>query len=231
MAPICIETIIARSGDAPAQGTDLVTIARVNHPALARVATAWQRTGHRQRLTRELIPRLSEMRGSILDVGGGRRAPHDVAWHPDVKRIRIDLSPMHRPDVVGDALQLPFNDATFDATMMFEVLEHVPDPFAAAAEMRRVLRPGGVFLGSAPFVWPIHGDPEDYFRFTGDGLRVVLRSFSDVRLVPLGNAAGSAWLLLSTTTRPLRILNPLFRGLGKRADRRAPEGYVFLATR
>jgi hypothetical protein len=94
-----------------------------------------------------------------------------------------------------------------------------------------VLRPGGTFLGSAPFVWPIHGDPHDYFRFSADGLRTVLQAFSDVQIVPLGNAVGSAWLLVSSRSQALRVFNPVMRRLGTRTDPRCPEGYVFTAIR
>jgi SAM-dependent methyltransferase len=182
-------------------------------------------------LTRAVTPIIASLDGRVLDIGGGRDAPHDAAWRATVDRVRLDLSPAHHPDVQADAERLPFSDGTFDATVMFEVLEHLADPPAAAAEVRRILRPGGTFVGSAPFVWPVHGDPHDYFRFSADGLRVVLRGFSRVTLQPLGNAAGSAWLLLSNGSRALRVFNPLLRRLGERADPAAPEGYIFTATR
>ena len=50
----------------------------------------------------------------------------------------------------GDATRLPFADATFDAVITSEVLEHVPDDTGALAEMVRVLTPGGVFAATVP---------------------------------------------------------------------------------
>lgn len=46
--------------------------------------------------------------------------------------------------VPGDAQALPFADASFDAIVSTSVFEHLPNPAAAAAEVARVLRPGGV---------------------------------------------------------------------------------------
>ena len=114
---------------------------------------------------------------------------------------------------------------------MFEVLEHIADPFAAAREAHRALVEGGTFLGSAPFVWPIHGDPFDYFRFSADGLRSLLAPFADVRVRPLGNALGAAWVLIASRSRAARTLNPVFRGLGSRPDERCPQAYIFIATK
>jgi SAM-dependent methyltransferase len=48
----------------------------------------------------------------------------------------------------GDALALPYPDGTFDAAVSTQVYEYVPDVPAALAELRRVLRPGGVLLVS-----------------------------------------------------------------------------------
>jgi SAM-dependent methyltransferase len=54
----------------------------------------------------------------------------------------------------GDALALPFPDATFDRIIASEVLEHIPDDEAALAELVRVLRPGGRLAVTVPTRWP-----------------------------------------------------------------------------
>lgn len=46
--------------------------------------------------------------------------------------------------VVGDALALPFEDASFDVVHAHQVLQHLPDPVGALREAARVLRPGGL---------------------------------------------------------------------------------------
>jgi SAM-dependent methyltransferase len=54
----------------------------------------------------------------------------------------------------GDALRLPFPDATFDRIIASEVMEHIPDDHAAAKELARVLRPGGTIAVTIPAYWP-----------------------------------------------------------------------------
>jgi SAM-dependent methyltransferase len=50
----------------------------------------------------------------------------------------------------GDALRLPFPDGTFDRIIASEVMEHIPDDTGAAAELTRVLRPGGTIAVTVP---------------------------------------------------------------------------------
>ena len=52
--------------------------------------------------------------------------------------------------VAGDALRLPFPTGTFDRVIASEVMEHIPDDAGAAAELARVLRPGGTIAVTVP---------------------------------------------------------------------------------
>ncbi|HYF46808.1 MAG TPA: class I SAM-dependent methyltransferase [Acidimicrobiales bacterium] len=51
---------------------------------------------------------------------------------------------------VADGQSLPFPDATFDRIIAAEVMEHIPDDDAAAAELARVLKPGGTVAVTVP---------------------------------------------------------------------------------
>jgi ubiquinone/menaquinone biosynthesis C-methylase UbiE len=62
-------------------------------------------------------------------------------------------------DIVSDITAIPRPDASFDAIMCTEVLEHVPDPVAALAELNRLLKPGGYFVITAPFASLTHFAP------------------------------------------------------------------------
>jgi SAM-dependent methyltransferase len=56
--------------------------------------------------------------------------------------------------VQGDALRLPFSDATFDRIIASEVLEHIPDDIGAMHELARVLRPEGTMAITVPRCGP-----------------------------------------------------------------------------
>ena len=115
-------------------------------------------------------------RGLLLDIGCGQR-PYEplllqyarayVGLESD--RTRYGSSP-HPPDMWGSGLSLPLRDQRADTIVAFQVLEHVPAPARLFAECRRVLRPGGCLIETAPHIWGVHEEPEDYFRFTGFGL-------------------------------------------------------------
>ncbi len=65
-------------------------------------------------------------------------------------------------DIVSDILHIPEPDGSFDAVLCTEVLEHLPDPVRALDEMARLLRPGGIFIITAPFWSLTHFAPYHY---------------------------------------------------------------------
>lgn len=69
-----------------------------------------------------------------------------------------------RLDIVSDITDIPVPDASFDAVLCTEVLEHVPDAISTVREFSRILRPGGVLLITAPFASLTHFAP---YHFCG----------------------------------------------------------------
>ncbi len=75
----------------------------------------------------------------------------------------------------ANALQLPFADDSFDKVICSEVLEHIPDYQGALAEIRRVLKPGGLFCASVPRRWPekiCWALSEEYHNTPGGHIRI-----------------------------------------------------------
>jgi SAM-dependent methyltransferase len=78
----------------------------------------------------------------VIGVVGGMLAGGEVDW------------PQYGGVCNGNALDLPFADATFDRVITSEVLEHIWDDERALTEIARVLRPGGRIAATVPTRWP-----------------------------------------------------------------------------
>lgn len=124
----------------------------------------------------ELLELIAASRGPILDVGAGLRPD----YREDV--INVEMVPYPTTDVVAAGESLPFADGTFDLVISVAVLEHVRDPFAAAKELVRVLRPGGRIFAAVPFLQPYHGYPDHYYNMTAAGLRNLFAELDVERL-------------------------------------------------
>ena len=93
---------------------------------------------------------------------------------------------------------LPFEDTSFDAVVAGELFEHLQFPDALIAEVQRVLKPGGVLVGSVPNAYRVQGrlrfllgrapedDPTHLHMFSPAALRELLAGFEDVRLSFVG---------------------------------------------
>ena len=79
--------------------------------------------------------------------------------------LQTDTWDQSQLDIVSDIANIPEPDASFDAVMCIEVLEHLPDPIRALRELTRLLKPGGTLIITAPFCCLTHFSP--YFYYTG----------------------------------------------------------------
>ncbi len=80
-----------------------------------------------------------------------------------------------RPDVYGDAQQLPFRDQSLDTVLLLDVLEHLPNPERCFQEIARVLKPQGQLFLKVPCLYPLHDRPLDFQRWTSHGLLELAR--------------------------------------------------------
>jgi SAM-dependent methyltransferase len=111
------------------------------------------------------------MSGLALDVGGGNRQIGDPRY------INLDYAPYAEPDVIGDALQLPFRDGVMDLVYSTGVFEHLRDPIAAAQEIHRVTKPGGRILIGIAFMQPLHSEGQHFFNCTPWGIEELFKQF------------------------------------------------------
>lgn len=136
-------------------------------PSMSRVEQAFCRSAPWRRFTqRAVLPwalQHRELRGSVLEIGGGNGAMAEamLRYSPDVTLTTTDYDPsmvesarrrlapfgnrVHVEQV--DATRLPYDDNRFDAVVSFIMLHHVIDWEAAIGHAVRVVRPGGIVLG------------------------------------------------------------------------------------
>ncbi len=91
--------------------------------------------------------------------------------------------------LVGNALELPFDDGTFDRVIAAEVLEHIPEDRGAISELARVLRPGGTLAVTVPRWWPelvTWAISDDYHSKPGGHIRIYRGSVLVERLEAAG---------------------------------------------
>jgi SAM-dependent methyltransferase len=68
--------------------------------------------------------------------------------------------------VYWDGVNIPLDDNSVDCLLASELLEHVDRPMDISREIFRVLKPGGLWIGTVPFLWPMHEVPFDRARYT-----------------------------------------------------------------
>jgi len=84
--------------------------------------------------------------------------------------INLDIGNFENVDVVADGKNLPFKNNSFDLVLIESVLEHVNEPEKVIKEAYRVLKKSGKVYISIPFVFVFHGSPDDFNRYTLNGL-------------------------------------------------------------
>ncbi len=141
--------------------------------------------------------------GKVLEVGAGTLYSRQTLMR--IKNyVSLDLDITSKPSIVGDVHQLPFADGTFDSILILEVLEHCPEPASVLNECRRVLVEKGNLFLSTRFLYAQHNAPHDYFRFTEESLRYLLRDWKSLGVTPLGNRWSTIFDLISGKSRLLR---------------------------
>jgi len=167
--------------------------------------------------------------GRLIDIGCGKKpyqrllAPY-VAEHVGVDRAG-GLHGMDAVDLVGTAYEIPAEASSFDTAICTAVLEHLEEPELALKECFRVLKSDGHAIYTVPFIWHLHEEPRDFYRFSKYGLRYLFEKvgFEVVEI----QALSGFWITFGTLflynlyrfnrgpVRRLGLLDPLGGAIGR----------------
>lgn len=145
---------------------------------------------------------------TVVDMGGTNAVSHKYFSFPKNKAkkwITLNIDEEAKPDLYASIYETGLEDNFADVVICTEVFEHLEHPLLAMQEILRILKPGGTFIGSTPFLFKVHGDPDDYFRYTESALRsVFLNKFSEVELYPMGGGLGTVGMLITQITNDFK---------------------------
>ena len=159
--------------------------------------------------------------GKVLDIGCGNK-PYEKDFLGRIEEyIGCDIvqSSLQKVDVICNAKRIPLPSEEFDTIFCIQTIEHIDGHQEVLNEASRLLKKDGKIILSAPFYWPLHEVPDDYFRFTKYGLAYLLRQsgFTVIDIIENGGSwavAGQSIIhsLMEDTSRHfiLRMLRFIF---------------------
>jgi len=122
----------------------------------------------------EYIARFAK--GRLLDLGCGKVPLYEVYKNRVESATCVDwTNSLHRNQYLDFECDLtaplPIDEMQFETVILSDVLEHIPEPLSLFNEVRRVLVPYGILIMNVPFLYWLHEQPHDYFRYTEFALR------------------------------------------------------------
>ena len=171
----------------------------------------------------------------ILDTCAGWEPNFYQPLFPGKRYIKQDMRDFDPSciDMICDIADMkPISDESIGLVLNLESLEHLPYPQKGIDEIHRVLRPNGLLILTTVMHFKIHRAPKDYWRFTPDGLELLLNRFKILDCTLEGDLKRpkGIWVTAQKTSReeeggilpPLRIVGSddrIIKKLGRRITR------------
>jgi hypothetical protein len=179
----------------------------------------WTRAGLNELIRDELHELKPDSR--VLSVGGHgpiddflKKIANENGW----TLITLDIDPLHSPEILIDLAdlsnlsieQLPL----MDAIVCLEVFEHVHRITEAINGIKFRLAHNGRLIASTPWIIPMHDRPNDYRRFTYEGIESLLGEFREIKIIARGNYIDSVIALMLRGTRVSGKAGKFFAAFG-----------------
>jgi hypothetical protein len=121
---------------------------------------------------------------NVLNIGAGGEIKNII--RKNFKKVfEIDIDSKRNPDQIIDLCNNRFSKIIRykpNLVCIFEVLEHTTNPLKAVNNIYKIINKGDFVLASVPFIFHIHDEPHDYFRFTKFGLKLLFKDFANVKI-------------------------------------------------
>lgn len=135
--------------------------------------------------------------GEVLGISGIENFRPLISENAEVLDVQY-------PEV--DMQNLPFKDNIFDFVISDQIIEHLQDPKKAIGESYRVLKEGGIAIHTTCFINYIHPCPKDFWRFSPEALRYLVKDFSEIVCCEgWGNRIAILLCFLSDKFRSMKI--------------------------
>lgn len=195
--------------------------------------------------------------GRLLDLGCGNVPLYEMYRNYVTDNMCIDWSnSLHENPFIDDEFDLnepvPFESEQFDTILCTDVMEHIAHPANLMREIARLLCPKGKLLLSVPFMYWLHEEPYDYFRYTEYALTNYCKQ-NNLTILELESFGGICEIIADLTAKTIMIrfghkprLSKLMsavhlmvsqwlcwigRGLSARTRKKMPLGYYLVAQK
>lgn len=189
----------------------------VHHPSWARYRRLVRNSADRSVLRCLEYERLADLKltGLVLDFGGGNRTNYssiaagwgdpERGYHYQSANIDPGTDPTY---LIKPGEPLPVAAQSIDTVLSFNTLEHIYDLSTVLPDLHRVLKPQGCLILIVPFIFRVHGHPDDYLRGTPSfwSRRLQENGFTDIRIEALRWGPFSTAQSVSGTPGPLKSL-------------------------
>ena len=149
---------------------------------------------HAREIELQFINEVNGRQLELMELGGRIVGPWTESRRPTyagaARFVGFDIHPADGVDVVGDAHQMSnlVGRNSFDAIMSTAVFEHLAMPWIVAAEINRTLRLGGLSYQVTMQTWPVHEQPNDFWRFTDEALALLFGPLHGFEVLSAGMA-------------------------------------------
>ena len=151
---------------------------------------------------------------NVLNIGSGGQIK--TIFKKNFKNVfEIDIDSKRNPDQIIDICNNNFSKSIKyrpNLVCIFEVLEHTTNPMNAINNIHKIINSGDYVLASVPFIFHIHDEPHDYFRFTRFGLELLFKNFKNIKIYERNGWLESIFVILLRMEKEKNILSKL---LGK----------------